>query len=148
MMSDLAALAVQLARPVVRGMLPTDQAHAALAAAACRAQREGRMSPAADIEDSLRILCHLLQIQVEKLEIERTRVAAAIGTAVRPLLNRREPRNRVRAEAHDVCADAGRPFTEAEVEELLLDELMKARLRAGVRPPEPVPRRGRRYHGR
>jgi hypothetical protein len=147
---DVIALAVSLARPVVRGMLPIDHAEAAIAAAIGRAWRIGILPYDTDPEGLIGIANHILRLNIELQENKRDAVISEIMRKVRPLIDKRLPLGRVRAEAHDVNADGGSLLTEAEVEEAIVHMLYQARARAqarsGVMPPSKPPWRPRRYH--
>jgi hypothetical protein len=132
-----AGLAPQLARAVVRGLLPPEHALATIAIGA---------AGDADVADTIRRDEHLLGLYIDRLDLERGLAGVAIHDVALPMLRRREPppRNAIRAAAHDVNGAHGFPLTEEDVEEELLELLrrLKAKALAGARPW-----RRWRYHG-
>jgi hypothetical protein len=140
------ALAISLARPVVRGDLPLAHAEAAIIAAHARAVRSGARPPETNIEDLARIDLHIMQLHIDKLEDTRAAACGRILQAVRPLISRHAPIGQVRAIAHDVNADHGFVLSEADVEQAVVEALYQAR--AKMAPPPRPPFRPRRFrHG-
>jgi len=121
------ALAVELAKPVVRGLLTAYQARCAIAAHVSKAEREGRMDY--DPSDVIQFSRWLLASQVKRLEDKRSVAAARIVWRVRPFIGTNRPRNVILAEAHDVNGAEGFPFSEPEVTGIIDRELYFARNR-------------------
>jgi len=114
-MSDLPyALAVSLAKPVVRGYLSPHDARCAIAVHTAKAEREGRLEY--DPADVISFSRFLLASNIKRLETKRSVTALHIVQRVKPMIANRRPRNQVRAEAHDVNGGADFPFAEPEVE--------------------------------
>ena len=105
------------------------------------------MLPAdADVEALIRIDRHILGLNIDIQENERSKAMSAIERRVRPLIGQDPPipRGRIRASSHDINADFGFPLTEAEVEAVLVNLLYQWRARVlGQRPKK----RPRRNHG-
>lgn len=142
-----AELAVSLARPVVRGLLPIDQAEAALAVSIAREERAGSSTGTGTLDEKLAVERHILQLYIDREERRRADVAHQIWRVVRPLIQAGANRYRARAEAHDVNAANDFCFSEPEVEQVLIENLlaMQAQAQAQIRAHAP-PRRPRRYH--
>jgi hypothetical protein len=142
-----AELAASLARPVVRGWLPINQAEAALAASIARAERAGTSPGIGALDEKLAIERHILQLYIDREEQRRADVAHQIWRVVRPLILAGADRYRARAEAHDVNAANDFCFSEPEVEQVLIGHLlaMQAQAQAKTRASAP-PWRPRRYH--
>jgi hypothetical protein len=62
------------------------------------------------------VLRHLVDAHVERLQGRRDMAEHAIKRTVRPMVDRRQPSNRLLAEAHNCNADHGFPLDEAEVQ--------------------------------
>jgi hypothetical protein len=143
-MTDPGALAVSLARPVVRGLLPVDQAEAAIAVALRNAD-QGALPGIGTFEERLKIDCHILKINVDLLEARRCQIIGAITSTLRPLIAKLVFIGRLRAEAHDINAEGGGLLTDADVEAEVVHLLYQARERiTGKQPP---PKRRRRRYG-
>jgi len=119
------ALAVSLARPVVRGHLTPYQARCAIAAHVSKAEREGRMDY--DPGDVISFSRWLLASQIKRLEERRSLAAARIVWRVRPFIGTNRARNVILAEAHDVNGAEGFVFSEDEVTGIVDRELYYAR---------------------
>jgi hypothetical protein len=140
---DVIALAVSLARPVVREMLPLDHAQAAIAAAVGRACRLGILDDISDPEGLIDVANHILDLNITIQEDKRDAVTHAIARTIRPLIDKQQSIGRLRAEAHDVNAEGGSLLSDAEVEQAVVHALYQARARLAPKPPF-VPRR---YYG-
>jgi hypothetical protein len=127
--TDVTALAVQLARPVTRGMLLIEEAEAAIAVSCMQAARAGTLPGAGNVDDVVRIATHILHLNIEQQGNARDLVASAIGRVVKPLIDKFVPIGRLRAEAHDINADHGTLLGESEVEQVVIDALYRARAR-------------------
>jgi hypothetical protein len=149
---DAIALAVSLARPVVRGMLPFDHAEAAIAATIGRAWRIGILPDDTDPAGLIEVAWHILRLNIDLQENKRDAVISAIVRTVRPLIDKQNPshpRGFIRAEAHDINAEHGFLLSEAEVEEILVQQLHEWRARVmASQQPLYQQRRPRRYHAR
>jgi hypothetical protein len=142
------ALAESLARPVVRDLLPLDQAEASVAAAIGRSWRLGLLDEGVDAEGLIDIANHILRLNVDIQESKRDQVVAAITRVLRPLIDQRQPIGRLRAEAHDINAEDGSLLTEAMVEEVIVHALYQARAKHQANTPAAKPQwRPRRYRG-
>ena len=113
-MSDLPyALAVSLARPVVRGYLSPHDARCAIAVHTAKAEREGRLEY--DPGDVISFSRFLLASNIKRLETKRSVTALHIVRRIKPMIATKQPRNAVLAEAHDVNGAEGFMFAEPEV---------------------------------
>lgn len=141
---DVIAMAECLARPVVRSLLPLDQACATIAAAVGRGCRLGFLD-AGDPQGLIETAEHILNLHIGLLEDKRLRIVCDIERVVPPMITRHEAIGRIRAEAHDINAAVETVCTEAEVERLIVHLLYQARARinAGRKPPP----RARPYYG-
>lgn len=145
-MSQAIALAVSLARPVVRGMLSIAQAEAAIAVSIAHDIRTGELPPGTDLEWHIKINSHILAVNLAHLSDRADLASHAICRGIRPLVDRARPVGQVRAEAHNINADRGFVLTEQDVERALVSELYRARSRAGVASHQKPLRRPRRFH--
>lgn len=143
--ADAVKLAVSLARPVVRSLLPVDQAYATIAAAVGRGWRLGILETP-EPEGLIEVASHILNLNIEIEEDKRDAAIALISRTIRPLIEKHMPLGRLRAEAHDINADNGRLLTDQEVEQAVVHALYQARARVVGPAPQP-PKRPRRYHG-
>jgi hypothetical protein len=107
------ALAQSLGRPVAHGWLSPFRAEGAIAAVAARTFR------GEELADALRIANHILQLNADDCGARMDTTSRAISYAMRPLIEMKVPKNRLLAQAHDVNADASRPLTEPEVDEVV-----------------------------
>jgi hypothetical protein len=137
------ALAVELARPVVRSMLPLELAEAALAVALAREERAGTSPGTGSFDEKWRIDCHILRLNVEIQEDARDKAIGIIVRRIQPLIDSYSPIGRVRAEAHDVNADRGFMLSEPEVEGVIIQALYRAEAKVRAQSPR---RPMRRYH--
>lgn len=144
---DTISLAQSLARPVVRGLLPIEQAEAAIVLALSKRDKAGQNPGNGTLDDYIRLDFHFLHLEIKRLEEQRDAACQAIARVVNPLIGQHESKGRIRAEAHNVNAGFDIVLREAEVEQTIVNELVKARQRAQG-PPQPSVRRARRYHGR
>lgn len=110
----------KLAEWLVHGTLSAPAAEAALSLVCEQeAQRHGRDSAwAAWLHGVLR---DLTRHYVERMQTRRGLAEHAIKWAVRPMVDRRQPSNRLLAEAHNCNEDCGYPLDEAEVEIAVAD---------------------------
>ena len=119
----LHGLARELARPVVRGWISRMAAALSLTSAALKLFNQGRLPrDPGDVDAAAEHLgqlgaaiLHTLNINVRRLEAERTTARGRIARVISPMVNSGASVNRVRAEAHNVNGAAGFPLTEAEV---------------------------------
>jgi hypothetical protein len=107
----VAGLTKSLARPVTRGLLPEEHAHAAIAAALARTT-----PPSMDLSAQIKVWDHILDLNIRNLEARRDIARAAIARVLRPLIAIRAPKRQLLAEAHNTNADHGRVLAEDEVE--------------------------------
>ena len=147
-MTDPVALAVSLARPVVRGLLPIDHAGAAIAAAIARDERAGTSPGSGTFAEKLAIVCHIMGLNIEREENRRAKAAHDIWQNARPMIQKGAARGAVRAQAHNINAEHNRAFEEHEVEDVLLDLLASMEARAKAEQRAKSPWRPRRYHVR
>jgi hypothetical protein len=147
---DAIKLAVSLARPVVRSLLPVDQAYATIAAAVGRGWRLGILETP-EPEGLIEVASHILNLNIEIEEDKRDAVMLEIGRCVRPLIDKQNPpvpRGVIRAAAHDINGERGFLLTEAEVEQVLIRQLQLWRQRVLASQPAEPPARSRRRYGR
>ncbi|MGD0106886.1 MAG: hypothetical protein ABSC06_23035 [Rhodopila sp.] len=146
---DAIKLAVSLARPVVRSMLPVDQAYATIAAAVGRGWRLGILE-IPDPEGLIDFAAHILNLNIEIEEDKRDAAIGLISRTIRPLIEKHMPLGRLRAEAHDINADHGSLLTDEEVRQAVIHALYQARARvrgASAKPKAPALPPRPRYHG-
>ncbi len=137
----MTALAVSLARPVARGLLPIEQAEAALAMAILKAERDGTQEGYADFDDRFRFDCHLLQLRLDHEWNQLAQTRHAIAAVLAPMIRKHRPWNHLMAEAHSVNGQNGFALTEAAVAELVEERVWLSLPRA----PKPSFRRRPRY---
>jgi hypothetical protein len=115
------ALAVELARPVVRGYI---------------SRTDVDLTLALETPDTgaFRIAQHLLNERLSRLETRRDITRLRIRRRLKPLIAMRKPPNVLLAEAHDVNGGEGFPFAEPEVGDIVATEVYWA-----------LPQGGRRY---
>ena len=106
-------MARQAARAVVMGYLTPAQRDAALIAAACRAEREGRTESTAP--RVVRFAQHLAKQEAQHVDIRRRSTEYRIAREARRLIEANAPVGRVWAEVHNINGAAGFPLTEEEV---------------------------------
>jgi hypothetical protein len=140
---DVVNLAVSLARPVVRSMLPLAHAEASIAAAVGRAFRLGLIASPDGPDGVIGVANHILHQNIKSQEDRRSAAVAAIALQVRPLIEQHAAIGRIRAEAHDVNADGGMMLTEDDVESAVVHALYVARAKLQRTKPKPRPRPGR-----
>lgn len=107
-------MARQMGRAAAMGFLPRAHADAAMIAAACRAEREGRTECAAP-----RVVWfaqHLFRQEAERITTRRSVTEYQVAKASRRLMEMNAPVGRIWAEAHNENGAAGFPLTEREVE--------------------------------
>lgn len=131
------ALAVELARPVVRSLLPLASAEAALALALVREERAGTSPGAGSFDEKWRIDCHILRLNVEIQEDARDKAIEAIARVIKPMIRAHLPWNHLLAAAHDINGRTGFLLLEPEVAKIVETEVWFAL------PPAPHPRRSR-----
>lgn len=147
----MTALEQSLARPVVLGYLSVEQALAALAVRNINQQKSGAAEGTATLDERLQLDEYFLNLFITRLVEQRASLTYDIERLVWPLIDRRAPRGRIRAEAHDLNAARDGLLREDEVEQVIVDTLYrqqaKLRRRDGVLAPSPPFRRrlGRRY---
>lgn len=129
----IAGLTQSLARPVARGLLPPEHAHAAILAALWRV-----WTPGVDLAGQLTMWLHILALNIENLQIKRDAATGAVKRALKPLIVLHRPWNVLMAEAHDANSARDFPLSEAEVSEIVRQEVWFAL------PPAPR----RQPHGR
>ena len=104
------SIAVQLARPVLRGLLPLNRAYAALFLAA-----ERTTPPQYSVEKVAETALWLMQQEFERLATARDVTEHRIERHTWRQIKRREPPNIVLRDAHDINASAGTPLDETKV---------------------------------
>jgi hypothetical protein len=136
--NDAIALAVSLAQPVIRQRLDADLAEATLAACIGRAWRLKFIDDVAEM-DLIPVAVHILRLNIDMLEDKRDAISSAINRALRPMIDRAEPLGSLRAEAHNINADADALMSEDEVEQAVVHALhqAKARIQGTVRRAPP-----------
>jgi hypothetical protein len=145
--TDVAALTVSLARPVVRGLLPLEHAEATIAAVCARTARAGTLAGNGDAADAFQFWTFMLSQHIDREDERRAMAADDIWRVALPMVRAGAGRQRVRAEAHDVNSRRGFCFSEAEVEQVLLDHLHDMKDHAEAKARATAPRRPmRRYH--
>jgi hypothetical protein len=109
----IAALTQSLAKPVSRGLLPLEHAEAAIAAAVARDKT------IADVESGVATWNHVLELNIRNAETRRLDARNAVLRTVRALIDRRQPSNRLYAEAHNANEDHALVLTEDEVDNIV-----------------------------
>jgi hypothetical protein len=121
MTPTISALTTSLVRPVTRGDLPIEQAHAAITMAILQSN-----PPPELLADKLRIWRHILAMEIDRREVQRATVQGAIVRALRPMIDRRAPKNQLLAEAFNANEDHGSPLTESEVRQIAVSEVARS----------------------
>jgi hypothetical protein len=131
-MTRLHAIAKGYARPVARGYLPLEHAHAGLIADTLGAERRGELAPylASDVFAGLR---HTLKLWLAIEEDRRAVAELHIRQRLRPLIAVRKPRNVLLAEAHGINGEEGFPFSEPEVTDVAAEQVWSSLPVAGRR---------------
>jgi hypothetical protein len=132
--ADPYRLAVALARPVARGLLPRPAADAALLLASLHAERAG----SGDAFDTFAVAKHVLHLHLDRITVRQDEARGGIQRRIWPLIEMRAPSSHIRAEAHDCNGAAGFPLAEPEV-----DSIASAAMINAMRPAK----RGARRHG-
>jgi hypothetical protein len=115
-------LPASLARPVARGYLPLEQAYAALIAATLQEERSGALGPY-DPVNIVRGLRHVLELHLHREAVWRGLAANRVPWTVKRLIRQRKPSNVLLAEAHGVNGASGFPLLEAEVSDVVENEV-------------------------
>jgi hypothetical protein len=115
---DVYDLAVELARPVARGLLPRSIADATILMTALRCC-DGRYDPI----DTAQIAAFVLRRRARDMTMKRDVAESRIIHSLRPLIARREPKNVLLHAAHDVNGAAGFPLSETEVDSIVATQV-------------------------
>lgn len=122
-MTDIAALAASLGKPVAQGLLSFEQAEAALAAATARAMREGTLQGNGTLEERFHAYRHVMGLHARNYEAKCELVTGAIKRLLQPMIVQRRPWNELLAEAHEINGSDGFPLTEREVGDVVETEV-------------------------
>jgi hypothetical protein len=133
MTAELLDLTRSLARPLLQRKVSAGQVWASIVNAIVKAERDGTLEGTDDLAGRIDRCGAALGEFLRNEDAERAKTRAAIVCGIEPLIAARRTQDRVLTEAHAINGDAGFPFAEREVQDIVTTEIFWMMRRGGQR---------------